>query len=183
MGRSTGENRVSLKVRVTTRLAWLDMTQQDFARAIGMDKSVLSRAMRADAPRGRTMQRIALGLGLRPEDLSIEADPVVLVTDHPALDRVLSRSDRAENLQAWYKQEVTKLPLAAARHRTEEERHCRRMEVRKALEEDQFGLEFVRALAKKYGVSTSQIFADRTRIISLTKILDNGGSGDDAPPG
>lgn len=165
MTRSRDRNRVCLRVRVTTRLAWLDITHVDFAEAINMDKSTLSKTLRADSPRSRTLKRIALGLGLKVSDLTASADPAALTSEHPANDRALPRKDRAASLQSWYARRSAKaFPQMKSKHRTEDERHERRMVVRAALAEDRFKLEFIRETAKKYGVSASQIYADRTLI-------------------
>jgi transcriptional regulator with XRE-family HTH domain len=177
MARSTDRNLACLRVRVTTRLAWLDITQVDFAAAIGMDKSSLSRVMRADSPRQRTMHRIALGLGLEVDDLTDRADPLALVGPHPAIDREMPRSQRAHALSEWYAESSRDLAIPPPRHRSERDRHARRMEVRQALDDGTFNLEFVRKTADKYGVSTSQIYADRTRLQKTET-----GSGDAAFP-
>lgn len=102
MARSGSRELVCLRVRVATRLAWLDLTQADFARAIDMDKSSLSRALRAETPRPATLQRIALGLGLQVRDLTEGADKAFLLKDHPAIDRGLPRVHRVEALRSWY---------------------------------------------------------------------------------
>lgn len=165
MAQSRDKNRVCLRVKVTTRLAFLDITQVEFAEAIGMDKSQLSRVLRADSPRIQTLKRIALGLGLKVVDLGESSGVEVLVQEHPANDRSKSRSERTEQLQAWYKKKSKgKFSVSRARHKPEEIRHARRLEVRQALIEDRFNLEFIRDVAVRYGVSASQIYADRTQL-------------------
>jgi len=165
MGQSRDKNGVCLRVKVTTRLAFLDITQVDFADAIGMDKSQLSRVLRADSPRSRTLKRIALGLGLKVADLGSASDVGVLVSDHPANDRGLSRADRTAALRAWYEKKSNgRFSVSRTRHQPEETRHARRLEVRQALREDRFNLEFIRDVAGRYGVSASQIYADRTQL-------------------
>lgn len=91
-----------MRVRISTRLAWLDLTQVDFATAIGMDKSTFSRLLRADFPRHETLQRVALGLDLLVSDLDRESDPHALLRDHKALSPGMSRSDRAAAIRGWY---------------------------------------------------------------------------------
>lgn len=171
MAYSTRKNEACLRVRVATRLAWLDVTQVDFASAIGMDKSSLSRVIRMDSPRLTMVQRIALGLGLEVSDLDDGSDPTVLVTSHPAIESSMSRKERANALRDWYENESSSLEIPEARHCKEAERHARRVEVREAMLSGEFNLEFVRMIAKKYGVSTSQIYADRTRIANTEGIL------------
>jgi len=87
-----------LKRRVDTRLAWLGLTHKDFASAVGMDKSSLSRALRADRPRRATLDRISRGLGLSIGDL-MDADNVdILTSAHPAFEEGDVDPDR---LGAW----------------------------------------------------------------------------------
>ena len=94
---------VSLRVRVCTRLAWLDVFQTDFAFAIGMDKSVFSRALRASLPHDHTLELIAGGLGLSVGELT-GSDPTVLLCEHPALSRSMARPEKVEAIQAWMEQ-------------------------------------------------------------------------------
>jgi transcriptional regulator with XRE-family HTH domain len=87
-----------LKRRVDTRLAWLGLTHKDFAAAIGMDKSSLSRALRADRPRQSTLERISRGLGLTIEDLMDGENHDVLTSKHPAFE---NGDVVPEKLQIW----------------------------------------------------------------------------------
>lgn len=91
---------VSLRVRISTRLAWLDLTKSDFAAAIGMDKSVLSRALRADSPHRKTLEKISAGLGLTVEEL-VSGEAEVLLSDHPVLGPQMSRGERMVALESW----------------------------------------------------------------------------------
>lgn len=91
---------VSLRVRICTRLAWLDVTKTEFAMAISMDKSVFSRVLRADSPHRKTLERISKGLGLEVEELL--GDQVsLLLSPHPALSGSMTRDDRVEALMKW----------------------------------------------------------------------------------
>jgi len=100
MGRKTRSSKVSLRVKISTRLAWLSLNQTEFSDAIGMDKSVLSRVLRADCPHQKTLDRISLGLGMSAVDL-LSGKPSSLLSDHPAFSRSLDKADRIECLRRW----------------------------------------------------------------------------------
>ena len=87
-----------LKRRVDTRLAWLGITHKDFAAAIGMDKSSLSRALRADRPRRTTLERIGRGLHLSVDDLLDAEKHDVLTSKHPAFENGEAGPER---LRVW----------------------------------------------------------------------------------
>jgi transcriptional regulator with XRE-family HTH domain len=91
-----------LKQRVDTRLAWLGLTHKDFASAIGMDKSSLSRALRADRPRRATLDRISKGLGVSVDALMNQEDTEVLTSSHPAFSNGEVDLDQ---LVAWCSEE------------------------------------------------------------------------------
>jgi transcriptional regulator with XRE-family HTH domain len=180
---ASDDSKIDLRIRVTTRLAWLDVTQKDFAEAIGMDKSSLSRALRANAPRDRTLQRIAIGLGLDPADLDDDADPVALISDHPVLHRGVPRSDRASMLRCWYDEEASAvLEAPEVNHRTDEERRARRGAVHQSMRNGSFDVDVARSLAERFGVSLSQIYADRAKIKELIELMGEVGD-DDASTG
>lgn len=99
-----------LKRRVDTRLAWLGLTHQEFSQAIGMDKSSLSRALRADSPRKKTLGRIALGLGISEDALLDSESNAALTVLHPALPvdfSSLSSSERVIRLQRWVQESIS----------------------------------------------------------------------------
>lgn len=150
-----------MRVRVTTRLAWLGISQKSFASAIGMDKSRLSRAIRADSPRSSTLDRIALGLGLTTDEL-IDSDESILLKDHPAIHHSMSAREAEKSLSLWYCTQVSVDLDPGPRHRSDDERYERRQEVRDAMLDGTFCLEFVRNVAARHGVSHSQIYADRS---------------------
>lgn len=70
--------------RVLARAAWLGISQQQLASLVGMDESTLSRALRADRPRQRTIERIGTVLDLTAEELVGDDDGPVVRT-HPAV--------------------------------------------------------------------------------------------------
>jgi len=166
---------------VTTRLAWLGISQKAFADAIGMDKSRLSRAIRADAPRKPTLERIAFGLGLSVEEL-LHEDETLLLRDHPAIRHSMSSADAEESLSRWYADNNDFDGTNVVGHRSEEQRFMRRLEVRKALVEGRFCLDFVREMAQRYGVSDSQIHSDRS-FLKRTEGLENRTSDEPSSSG
>ena len=159
---------IDLKRRVSTRLAWLEISQKDFAKAIGMNQSVFSRAIRARTPRTHTVTNIAIGLGLTPDQLRDSDDKHVLLCDHPGLSLDVQFEHRLERLEEWYKkQEVAPNNQKTAPHRSDEERHLRRMAVRKAIKDGAFTIRTVKILAHQFEVSTSQIHSDRSMIVRI----------------
>ena len=107
------------------------------------------------------MERIALGLGLTTEEL-LHAEDTVLLRDHPAIRHSMSSAEAETALSSWY---ATRTPVHSGRnprHRSDEERFERRQEVRQAMLDGRFCLEFVRDAAERHGVSHSQIYADRS---------------------
>lgn len=98
----------NLKHRVETRLAWLGLSHQQLAEIIEMDPSSLSRALRADCPRKKTVRRIARGLGLPLEVLlGEEIESTGLLCGHPALKDAsdVTESERMARLRRWVEAE------------------------------------------------------------------------------
>ena len=153
--------------RVSTRLAWLEISQKDFAGAIGMNQSVFSRAIRAKNPRDRTVNNIAIGLGFTLEQLCDSDDRNILLSEHPSIPLSLASHKRIEALKKWYATQEIMASGQKTTHRSDEERRKRRAAVRKALRRGVLTLRTVQSLAKKYGVSSSQIHADRTVVLRL----------------
>lgn len=75
---------MTLKTRVLTRLAFLGLSQRDFATLIEVDKSTLSRSLRMVPPPPRVMEKLSVGLDLTVEELLTGPDEV-LVRPHTAL--------------------------------------------------------------------------------------------------
>lgn len=172
-----GEEVANLRVRVTTRLAWLGISQKAFAHAIGMDKSRLSRAIRANAPRSSTLERIAFGLGMTVDDLVHE--DALLLSPHPVIRHSMTAAEAESALSAWYL-ENSSIEEVGSHHHSDESRFVRRHEVREAMVSGGFCLELVRDLAWKYGVSHSQIYADRA---FLERTEGVGRAGDESSSG
>lgn len=153
--------------RVSTRLAWLEISQKDFAGAISMNQSVFSRAIRAKNPRDHTVNNMAIGLGLTPEQLCDSDDQNILLSEHPGIPSSLPSHKRVEALKQWYAAQEVMASGQKTAHRSDEERHRRRAAVRKALLDGVFTIHTVRSLATQFGVSSSQIHSDRTVVLGL----------------
>lgn len=85
--------------RVLARAAWLGIPQQQqLAALLAMDESTLSRALRAENPRGKTIERIAKALGLTADEL-LGDDEAVVVRPHPAI--VVAGLDPVAQIRSW----------------------------------------------------------------------------------
>lgn len=94
------DDSIAFRVRVATRLAWLDLRQKDLAKSMGIESSTLSRTLRATSPHSRTIHRLATALGLTSEEL-LGNDRSVLTKDHPAMDRTQPRALQIRCLRQW----------------------------------------------------------------------------------
>jgi transcriptional regulator with XRE-family HTH domain len=165
------------KKRVTTRLSWLGVSQADFAKVICLDKATLSREMSSGVPRDAVLERIALGLGVDSSDLLNRRKRSFLLSDHPALKSEVSRAERVGLLCQWYQDHSSGLSVSSRYRRTDQERLQRRLAVKRLVDEDRFCPESVHELAERFRVSSSQIYADRTVLLSIDQQNEGSTSG------
>lgn len=132
-----------------------------------MDKSSFSR-MISNPTQGRTLERIALGLGITVEQLLDEEDRDVLLSDHPVVVDDMGREDRISAISTWCSSRIVDEPQKR-NHRSDEARYKRRKAVQKLLEEGRFSPDSVRDLAARFKVSSSLIYSDRSLLKSMMK--------------
>lgn len=108
-GRDSGTrvSTLSLRRRVSTRLAWLEVRHRDFACAIGMDPAVFSRMLRMQSLKRSALDRIAVGLGLSSDALLDEGNREVLLLDHPAFSPGIVEDRPLDALRRWWETEGT----------------------------------------------------------------------------
>lgn len=92
-------DRADFRLRVLVRLAWIGLTQKAFCEAVGYQTASFSRILRSDNPREQTMERVARGLGLTPEQLM--GDVELLLCEHPAIEGHMGVSDRVSSIRLW----------------------------------------------------------------------------------
>jgi hypothetical protein len=91
---------------VASRLSWLDLTQADLAEIVAMDKSVLSRSLRASRPRQGTVNRILHGLGfpgMKLDDVENRGSSMATLS-HPAdlVPDLLLITSKQDRYRSWF---------------------------------------------------------------------------------
>jgi hypothetical protein len=93
-----------MRRRISTRLAWLGVKQNDIATIIGMEQTSLSRALRADRPQKETVLKISHCLGWSTHQFQNTTDRDALTRIHPAFLKgaPAERMGRVEQISHWF---------------------------------------------------------------------------------
>jgi hypothetical protein len=88
--------------RILTRLAWLDLSQVEFCRAISLAPSSFSQTLSARHPRLSTRIKLSTSLDVEEAILFGDGDPVSLLSVHPALAGPHDHDEGVARFSTWY---------------------------------------------------------------------------------